>query len=101
MVKQTTCILSSFKGYVLFVGQKNTLSTDLHLHSLKIMIAESFPENLTCWGAVVLGKWVKQCHEDNNNRLSGYETKNILACKTVFSWHRFTYFSKTTAPQQL
>ena len=37
----------------------------LNLHSLKIMIEESFPENITCRGAVVFGKWVKQCHENN------------------------------------
>ena len=36
-----------------------------------------------------------QCHE-NNFRLTNHETKIILACKNVFSWHCFTHFSKTT-----
>ena len=36
----------------------------LNLQGLKIMIAESFPSNITYWGAVVFEKWVKQCHEN-------------------------------------
>ena len=72
----------------------------LHSHSLKIMIVESFSENMTCWGAVVFEKRVKQCH-GNNFRLSDHETTIILACKNVFSWHCFTHFPKTTAAQQL
>ena len=37
------------KGLCTFCTRKNTISTDLHqnLHSLKIMIVESFPENIT------------------------------------------------------
>ena len=44
------------------------------------MIVESFPENITCCGAVVFEKRVKQCHE-NNFRLGDHEAKIILACK--------------------
>ena len=33
--------------YVLFVGQKNTMSTDSH-YNLKIMMVESFTGNISC-----------------------------------------------------
>ena len=65
----------------------------LHSHSLKIMIVESFSENIACWGAVVFEKWVKQCHE-NNFHLSDHETKIILACKNVFFLTLFYSFLK-------
>ena len=55
-----------YRVYVTFVGQKTQCpQINTNLHSLKIMIVDSFPENITCWGAVVFGKWVKQCHENN------------------------------------
>ena len=78
--------IQGLKGLCTFCRTKNTMSTGLHLnsHSLKIMVVESFPENITCRGAVVFEKWVKQCHE-NNFRLSDRETKKFLACKNVFS----------------
>ena len=62
------------------------------------MIVENFPENITCRGAVVFEKWVKQCH-GNSFCLSDDETKIVLACKNVFSLYCFTHF--ITAPPQL
>ena len=47
------------------------------------MIVESFPGTITCWGAVVFEKLVKECH-GNNFRLTDHETKFILACENVF-----------------
>ena len=44
------------------------------------MIEESFPGTITCWGAVVFEKLVKECH-GNNFR----DTKFILACENVIS----------------
>ena len=38
------------------------------------MTVKSFPENISCWGAVVFEKLVKQRHE-NNFRLGDHETK--------------------------
>ena len=35
----------------------------LNLHSLKIMMVDSLSLNISCWGAVVFEKWVKQCYE--------------------------------------
>ena len=35
----------------------------LNLQQLKIMIVEGFSQNITCWGAVVFQKLVKQCHK--------------------------------------
>ena len=49
------------------------------------MIVESFPENITCRGAVVFGKLVKQCHENYFNHLQTYFHDIVL--------------SKATAPQ--
>ena len=46
----------------------------LNLHSLKIMIVESFPWNFTYWGAVVFAKWVKQII-----------FVSVLACKNVLT----------------
>ena len=48
------------------------------------MKVESFPKNITCSGAAVFEKLVKQCQE-NNYRLSDHETKSFLACENVFS----------------
>ena len=49
------------KGIMYFVLTKklNVHRFTLNLHSLKIMIVESFPWNFTYWGAVVFEKWVK------------------------------------------
>ena len=60
-----------FKGSMYFLSDKkhNVHRFTLNSHSL---IVESFPGNITCWGAVVFEKQVKQCHENN------------LACKNVF-----------------
>ena len=52
------------------------------------MIEESFPGTITCWGAVVFEKLVKECHR-NNFRLTDHDTKFILARKTYF--HNIVY----------
>ena len=45
-----------------FVGHKTQRQQILlsFIHGLKIMIVESFPLLITCWGAVVFEKWVKK-----------------------------------------
>ena len=51
---------NEFKGYVLFPNKKHNVHRyKLNLHSLKIIIVESFPWNFTYWDAVVFEKWVK------------------------------------------
>ena len=40
------------------------MSIDLQLTYRKILIVESFPSNITYWGAVVFEKWVKQWNEN-------------------------------------
>ena len=74
------------KGLCTFLGHKTQCPQIYKLTHFKIMIVESFPENLTCWGNVVFEKWVKQCYE-NNFHLGDHDI--VL-----------TNFSKTTAPQQ-
>ena len=64
------------------------------------MIVESVPQNISCWGAVVFEKWVKQCHEN-----TFLHAKIIFVSWSVrrksFSWHCFNNFSKTTAPPRV
>ena len=63
------------KDYVLFPNTKHNVHRfTLNLHSLKIMIVESFPWNFTYWGAVVFEKWVKQII-----------FVSVLACKNVLT----------------
>ena len=62
------------------------------------MIVESFPSNITYWGAVVFEKWVKQCHE--NTFVNDFK-KICLMRQKLFSWHCFTHFPKTTVPQRV
>ena len=61
---------------------------------------ESFPSNITYWGAVVFEKWVKQCHENTFLHAKIIFVSWSLRRK-LFSWHCFTHFSKTTAPQHV
>ena len=62
------------------------------------MNVESFPSNITYWGAVVFEKWVKQCHE---NTFVNDENYFRLMRWKIFSLHCFTHFPKTTAPQHV
>ena len=87
---------STLKDLGTFCNTKpNVHRFTLNLHSLKIMIVESFPVNIRCWGAVVFEKWVIQCHENTFSHVSWSVRRKL------FSWHCFTHFSKTTAPQQV
>ena len=59
-----TFIIFTLRIYVLFSNTKHNVHRfTLNLNSLKIMIVESFPENITYLGAVVFG--VKQCHRNS------------------------------------
>ena len=68
------------------------------IFNLKIMIVESFPSNITYWGAVVFEKWVKQCHE--NTFVIDLNNFGLMSPK-LFSCHCFTHSPKTRAPQHV
>ena len=59
--------MPGLKGSMYFLCYKkhNIHRFTFNLHSLKIMIVASFPGSITCRGAVVFEKRVKQCHENN------------------------------------
>ena len=58
-------IIKALKDLGTFCNTKHNVHRfTLNLHRLKIMIVESVPSNISCWGAVVFEKLVKQCHEN-------------------------------------
>ena len=63
--KSCTIMQITLKDLGTFCNTKHNVHRfTLNLHRLKIMIVESFPENISCWGAVVFEKRVKQCNEN-------------------------------------
>ena len=68
---------------------QSILSADLHvnLHRLKVMMVESVPYNISCWGAVVFWEMSRTMSYDHWDK-----RQFITFC---------THFSKTTAPQKL
>ena len=97
------CMLVAFtlKDLGTFCNTKHNVHRfTLNLHRLKIMTVESVPEIISCWGAVVFEKLVKQCHENTFLHAKIIFVSWSLRRK-LFSWHCFTHFSKTTAPQQV
>ena len=71
----------------------------LNLHGVKIMILKAYL-NISCWGAVIFEKWVKQCHESKFLHAKIFFVSWSPRQKNYFHDIVLLIFSKTIPTQQ-